>query len=381
MPVFINWWDIGKNQNLHLSRTELTFLVQKALDNYGSLHELGKEIGHPTGIYSKLKYCNQGITVNLLMKILDSLEVQYSEICKEPTLVGLHRFAQIKFPFMLSPVFGQILAHTFFDGYADDYIFRYSNYDRQIRKEFVASISKCLKIELNIPKNVVNDIDVPVFLPRFLKSYFEINSFKGGECRIPKRFIELVAVNSDFGWFFLKGAFLDEGTISGKQIWIVRGIKNRPLAEGLVKLSNILGLHTEIKETKLGYYSVKLLNQSYSAFYHKIDNKFFVNVDKWGRIRKKISSFKKYKSIKQKSYIDCKNILSLAKQKGNITLKNVCANLNMSKSSCYFKLNCLVYFGNLGVVKVGKENIYVFQNDVANSEININEIRRNYNWR
>ncbi len=381
MSIHVQWWEIGDTQNLHLSGKDLDLIVSEMRDKHFSPLQFGKIIGCGTGIYSKLIYRSQGITVALLKKMLDPLEIKYSAVCRDKVLIGKSKFAELVFPFELNPVFGELLANSFFDGYCDNYIFRYSNYDKQIRKEFVLAVSECVKIDLNAPKNIKLYIDSPVFLACFLKNYFKVGSFLGKACRIPVLFSDIIRMNPEFGWYFLKGAFLDEGSISGRQLWVVRGIKNKPMAQDLVELCAFFGISSEIKETKKNYFSVKICKNSYQIFTKNISTKFFNPVGKWEKVVEKTRLFEKSLAPKIKLYSDCKSILILAEEKKRLFLREVMAHFFMSESAAYARIKLLCYTGNLTKIGVGKKTSYLHVSSILPKEIVLNDMRRKYNWR
>ena len=249
----VNWWEIGNNQNLHLNLNDIDLLNKIIIEKYGSLYIISKKLSLGTALYNKLKYNNQGITICLLKKILSELEISFEKIGKFPIKVGKRKFIETKFPLEIKPSLGQIFANSIFDGYADKNIMRYSNYDVQLREEFcqcVNSFIENVKIPINKPDNFERDIDLPSLIPQLLMSVLSVETFLGNKCRIPECFIELIKKEQKYGWYFLKGAYLDEGTISSGEVIILTGIKNKFLVEDTQKIAKMLGLSTKIRTKK-----------------------------------------------------------------------------------------------------------------------------------
>lgn len=129
----------------------------------------------------------------------------------------------------------------------------------------------------NAPKNFTRDIDLPAIIPRLLIKFFNARTFYSSSCRIPNSLFRLAKQNNDYGFYFLKGAYLDEGSISGGQLWIVRSIKNKPLARDIVKLCGILDIKCRLKlsSKKLNGYSVGVKKESFDVFFNNIQRLFW----------------------------------------------------------------------------------------------------------
>lgn len=380
--VEINWYNIGNDQNLHLSTSELKYIEDKIESKFGSLLKLGRKLNAGTSIYTKIKYKEQGITAKFLKEILDALKMPYNEIGKQPVKIGRYNYVCLKFPFDLDPKYGQILSHAFFDGYCDNYVLRYSNYSNDIREEFCLIVNSIINVKVHNPDNVKLYINLPVFVPRFLKNVFRVTDFHGSTCRIPSAFFGMVKKNPKFGWYFLKGAYIDEGTISGKQIWIARGIKNKVLAQNIVRLSRLLSLNTELKEVQKGYFGVKLAERDYLKFHSNIDELFiFKKVAKWQKLSDKIHKWLKYKEKEKKLIEDCKKIITCVKKTGQLTTKEISEICKIPPSTAFFRAHFLIFNGNLEKKRIGKKNIYLFNNEEISNIPNQNDMRRFFGWR
>jgi len=385
--MLIDWWEIGDEQNLRINPKELDLLYKIIIKKYRSLYNFTKNLPYSSGsLYTKLKYKGQGITVALLKKILYKLDIPLEKIGNLPIKVGKRKLIEAKFPIEIDPPLGQVLANAFFDGYADDYIMRYSNYDPEIRREFRLSITNAIKgakVPINKPENIERDIDLPVFIPKLLKSLWRVSTFLGDKCRIPKQFIQLVKQEKKWGWYFLKGAYLDEGTISGGEVLILTGIKNRLLVEDTQKLAKILGLSTKIREKKArkGYYELKLKASSVEKFYKNISNLYFTKVGKWKRVSEILKRQKILKKRLQKIKEDYKKILRVCRKKGKITISEIKKICGLPESTAYFRVNLLVYTQNLEK-RNERKNEYICKNEKLPSPLpTINEMRRRFGWR
>lgn len=93
---------------------------------YGSLNELGKEIGVSTLLYNKFGRKMQGIKVSLLMTVLNKLALPLKQFNEYVYAIGLNKGVKsMRFPVKLGPALGELFAHILFDGYADASILRY----------------------------------------------------------------------------------------------------------------------------------------------------------------------------------------------------------------------------------------------------------------
>jgi len=385
--MITNWWEIGDNQNLWVNPKEFDVLVSIILNKYGSLSMFAEKLMIPRStFYNKLKYKNQGITVSLLKRILCELNIPFQEMCKFPINIGKYKLVKAKFPIEIKPSLGQVFANSLFDGYADRYIMRYSNYDPEIREEFcrgVINFIKGVNIPINIPKNFERDIDLPTFVPQLLQSILSVDTFLGDKCRIPKPFFEIVKKEENFGWYFLKGAYLDEGTISSNEILILTGIKNKPLVEDAQKIAKILGLLTKIrsKRSRPGYYELKLSAISTEKFYENVSNLFFTQVAKWDSVGEIIGKRKVVEERKKRIKEECENILKACKEKGKLTFSEIRQNCKLPESTLYFRLQLLVYNGNLYKKRNGKRSEYIFKSNKLSPLPTINIMRRRFGWR
>jgi hypothetical protein len=271
----VDWWELDDNEILLLNDQTIDFLLSEIKRKYRSLNWFRRKLNIGMEIYHSLKYKNQGISVSHLKKILKELKLTFDII--NENVVGIGKYKSLKntkFPIKISPYWGELLAHSFFDGYADKFVMRYSNYDANNRKEFVLLVKRIFgnNIAINKPDNYERNIDLPPTVPRLLSKFFGIKVFYSKRCRISKKFFDLVKEDNRIGYYFLKGAFIDEGSITGGQIFIVRGIKNRKLAKDVEKLSKLLELNTGIKKSnkKLFGYSVVLYRDSWESFYEII---------------------------------------------------------------------------------------------------------------
>ncbi len=267
--MLVNWWEIGDDQYLQVSNQMLSKIYTEVKRQYGSLFSFTKSLGFkPERLYNCFKYKKQTITVGMFKIVLKKLNLPFTMLNDQIIAIGAYKkLVNLKFPLKLGPEYGELLAHAFFDGYADSYVLRYSNYDQQIRSEFLELVKRLGlgKIDANVPKNPKRDIDLPNFIPRLLSSVFNVPTFYSDKCRIPKRFFEMVKRDNLFGWYFIKGAYLDEGTVTGGQIFIVRGIKNYQLAKDTLKLCNLLRLSARIRLTNEDAYSICILKDSYDV--------------------------------------------------------------------------------------------------------------------
>lgn len=378
----INWWTIGDSQNLTLDNEELDFIKEKIEEKFGSLDRLGKELSVDTALYNKFEYKTQGISVILLKKILKKIGMPYHKIGNKPIKVGRYNHVVLKFPIRFNPEYGEILAHAFFDGYADNYSYRYSNYDPNTREEFLSIVRKAIdgEITVNKPTDITRDIDLPSFVPKLLKSIFCVKTFYSDKCSIPMRFFNLVRKNKLLGWYFLKGAYIDEGTTTGCQIWIVRGIKNKKLATDVCRLADLLGISTKIKLVKSDYYyGVVLANESCEKFYKKVSVLTEKKPKKWVALKGKIEKSRIYQKRKNKVIDDCKKILSMV-SKRDITMGDIQNICDIPPSTAFFRVYLLIFNGNVGKRKKGKKNIYfLISKDLSNLP-NQNEMRREFGW-
>jgi hypothetical protein len=383
--VLINWYQLYDREIIHLRPSFLTYLKNLIEKKY-TLSAFGKLIGTSAALlYNKFKYQNQGITVKLLKKILLELKIPLSQVSSYIYAVGRYKsIVNISFPFIIEPFFGELLAHSFFDGYADDFYLRYSNYDLGIRKEFIDIAKNINGIKINAPKNFRCDIDLPAIVPRLLKLVFNITSFYSKKCRISNKFFHIVKQNNDFGWYFLKGAFLDEGTITGGQIWVVRGIENKKLAKDVSKLAKLLGLKTRIQLTNkyLRAYSVCIKESSYELFCDKIVKITKYRCKKILKLLDKTERFYRMKQREMKVKEDCKKIISYMKTRGEITITDISKVCNVCQSSASARAYLLLETKNLKLIRNGKRVSFALNLDRLPDRLpSINEIRRSLGWR
>ena len=278
--ILINWWLLNKDEILHLSETFIKIITKKIKTKSKNFNKFRIKIGLGREIYQSLVYRKQGISVKALVKILQELDIPLKNASKEIIAIGRYKCAQnLKFPISVTPQWAELLAHAFFDGYADKYIMKYSNYDANTRKEFVDLVRNIFdeKVRINCPKSYLRDINLPSIVPRLLTKFFNVQTFYSKKCRIPTQIFQLTKSDKKFGYYFLKGAFIDEGSITGGQIWIVRGIGNKFLADDIVKLCSILGIKTRVQRSikNKEYFSVGVCSESFERFYTNVRDLFF----------------------------------------------------------------------------------------------------------
>ncbi|MBN2067255.1 MAG: hypothetical protein JW744_02195, partial [Candidatus Diapherotrites archaeon] len=311
----------------------------------------------------------------------------YVAIGKDPIVVGYYTLTKLKFPLSFSPIYGQILGHAFFDGYCDASILRYSNYDKQIRTEFCSSVEKALNgLKINLPKTPKQDINLPVFAVRLLRNIFAVKEFYGSTCRLPKSFFSLVRKNNLFGWYFLKAAYLDEGTITGHGVWIVRSLKNKGLCKDIVALSNILNLSVDLKQTNKEAYSVRVKKDSLISFFNNVSKLILVGgLSKWAKVADKVLLWQNYENScnlrKIRVVKDCINILNCMKKAPFLTTSDVQSVCNLPSSTAFFRMHLLISTGNVSKQFLNGKNIYYLKDGDLSNLISMNEMRRSYGWR
>ena len=389
--MLINWWEIGDNQFLHLTKEVLSQIERETQKKFGSLRKFSKELNLPyTTLYSKFKEKPQGIRVRVLKQVLHILEIPLNVINNEIKNIGIQKsIKQIKFPVELSPKFGQLLAHGFFDGYVDSSIFRYSCFDPQLREEFTQLIEKLNfgRIKVNKPENCKRDIDLSDSICKFLSEVFGVSTYKSKECRIPKNFLEIVKCNKMFGYFFVKGAYLDEGTISGKQIWLVRGIHNEKMAEDLVELCKLIRLRVKGpkitgKWHEIDEYSVLIPEESYQKFEKIFMMTKITTCNKITRVIKKIENCIKTRKEENKYKDDLRIIIEKAKQKEYVTIVDTMNLCEITQHQALYRLYLLVRTENLFLVKQKGKSLFYFKKFSLPSTVpRINDIRREKGWR
>lgn len=381
----INWWEIGEEQYITLTRNYLEKLNRFIILKFGSLYKLSKILGIPApSLYNKFADKNQSMCVSLLKNILSFLNQDFSTLDLEIESLGIRDgIKNPKFPIIITSYFSELIANGFFDGYASKSIFRYSNYDIEIRNEFITLIRMLGigTVKINNPTNVERDIDLPDVIPKLLMSTFDIKSFYSRICRIPETIYNLTQEDELYSWFFIKAAYLDEGTITGGQIFLVRGVVNYELVEDLQKLCSIAGLRTEIKERNPKRYSLLVREESYPKLY-----KIFIRVmwNKCDKVEKLLRKIKKWKKIKRKQVRykrDLKLILRLAKTNQKITNGDVMNLCNVAENTARSRLCILTFLGNLKKTKRGKVNEFTFISDELRNIPKVNDIRRLLGWR
>ena len=292
MITEINWWELDDNEIFIVKSDYCDLTLGRIQSRYKNLDKFRSKLNIGLGIYHSLKYKKQGINNKTLCKVLDAIYIDFSELNDKFDAVGRFKSASFIFPIKISPYWSCLLAHSFFDGYADKYIMRYSNYDKNNRHEFTTLINRIFekKLIFNAPKNPRRDIDLPAIVPRLLNKFFNIPTFYSNKCRIPKVIFKFTKFNQEYGYQFLKGAYIDEGSISGGQIWIVRGIINKLLAQDLLKLCRILDIKVRIKlsNKKKGGYSVGVKKESFNSFYDNVNKLFWHPNKKWSKIERMI---------------------------------------------------------------------------------------------
>jgi hypothetical protein len=389
--MLLNWWEIGDNQFLHLTEEALSWIEMKIQKKFGSLHKLSKKLNlRYTTLYYKFNQKPQGIKVKLLKQVLHTLEMPLDSINKGINSVGIRKsIKQINFPVELTPRFGQLLAHGFFDGYVDTSIFKYSNYNPQIRIEFVELIKRLNlgKVKVNKPENFERDINLPDSICKLLTEVFKVTTYKSKECRTPKKFLKIVEQDKMFGYFFIKGAYLDEGTISGKQIWIVRGIHNEKLAKDIVELCKLIDLR--VKGPKItgkwhgiNEYSVLVPEESYKKFKKILTVTKITTCNKINKAIQKIEKCIRTRKRENKYKDDIKIIINKTRQQKYITTRDIMRSCGISSDQALCRLYLLVHTKNLNVIKIKGKCLYYVKNGVLPKKLpRINDIRRARGWR
>ena len=121
--------------------------------------------------------------------------------------------------------------------------------------------------------------------------------------------------------------------------------------------------------------------KSIEKFYENVSNLFFTNVDKWNRVRERVIKRRIIEERKEKVKEDCKKILQACKKKGKITLSEIKQICKLPESTLYFRVNLLVYNGNLKKKRIGKINEYALTYKRLSILPTINEMRRKFRWR
>jgi len=279
----LNWWELDDDLILHLEKKTLEYLRLFIENKFGSLYLLSLKFKMPVStFYAKLLHKNQGITARVLKMLLNELNMEYNTIDSIDAIGKFKGIKKMKFPIKIKPIWGELLAHGIFDGYVSSSQIRYSNYDPTIRKEFVDLLNELpFQVHYNFPIKVTRDIDVNDVVAKLLMQIFEIYNFYSKKALLSEKFFKMVKKNNLFGWYFLKGAFLDEGTITGGQIFIVRGIANERLAKQMVQLCEILNLNSFIRIHENKYYSVGIYSESFNVFYEKIK---FISLNEYTKL-------------------------------------------------------------------------------------------------
>jgi len=214
----IEWFELYDNTWVHIEDSFHTALKEKVKTIY-TKRSFDKRIGISGAYYTKTR-----MRAGLLKSVLVAVGTEIKGASDKITHLGRNKTLPVAgLPFRISPIWAELLAHAFFDGYADEHSMRYSNYDPEIRKEIGSMSEKIGIMGVNVPVNHKNDIGLPEVVPKMLMSIFHTYCFGSKTCRIPKILFGLASRNDLFGWYFIKGAFLDEGTLTSGQIWIVRG--------------------------------------------------------------------------------------------------------------------------------------------------------------
>lgn len=380
--VRLQWFHLVDSLDLHLSVSLVCYLRKKIQASYTS-RQFDEVVGC-SGIYGRFSAKNPRIKVYLLKKILTELHVPLSHASHGIIALGRHRpLSKVVFPYKIAPAWGELLSHAFFDGYADEHSLRYSNYDLDIRREFLC-LSKQLSISgISIPKNYKNDITVPEAVPKLLNSIFAVENFYSKECRIPKRLFEMANKNPLFGWYFLKGAFLDEGTLTGGQIWIVRGLANKKLAMDLSDLCDLLGLKTRIQETQKNYgYSVGLRNESYEKFYANVMKLTRFNCKKILKLKDKLHAHHEARARVTKIDSDCRKIINYLNTHPFVQTSQIKKLCGVSDLPALVRLKLLLRTKNIKSVGTGKCTQYILISGELPCELpGVNEVRRSCGWR
>jgi hypothetical protein len=194
----LQWYDLDDDLVMFLHKRYVKKLHLKIKSRYS--HKNFDKLVGCKGQYYRFYYTRCRLRKKILRKTMELIGINLDQASKHIKALGYNSSIQAPlFPYKVDPLWGEILAHGFFDGYVDPHIMRYSNYDIGIRKEFVM-ISKRLGISnINIPANYKNDINLPSPVPRMLKSIFGTKDFYSKTCRIPKVFFVMVQRNPLFG--------------------------------------------------------------------------------------------------------------------------------------------------------------------------------------
>lgn len=356
---------------------------------YGSLNELGKEIGVSTLLYNKFGRKMQGIKVSLLMTVLNKLALPLKQFNEYVYAIGLNKGVKsMRFPVKLGPALGELFAHILFDGYADASILRYSNYDAEIRREFIKLINQLNlgQVRVNAPKNFKRDINLPDCFPKLISAVLGIHEFHSDIATIPNKFYEFVKEEPLFGWYFIKGAFLDGGSLTGGQIWILRGVTNRALIEGMKRICELVNMKvgemiTNRNRSPLGC-GLYVRGDSYEAFNEILRNTMWGSCDKVRKTFEKVKKRRVCKERERKVMTDCKHIVEVVKKDGYVTLSAVKMICGVSDNPALARLLMLSSLGVLVRQRVRKEIRYsIAKNDLSEKLPSLNTIRRNAGWR
>lgn len=378
----MDWFELNCNSVLNL-RPEFVFLIFRTLKCYHTFNSFDCSIGI-SGLSIRFKSGQTKIRVVTLKKVLRELKIPFYKASSNISSLGRNdSIRNTRFPFIIRPLWGALLAHSFFDGYADEFTLRYSNYDLDIRKEFVNLTKEARISGVNCPDNFRNDINVSGTVSRMLKVIFNVNSFYSKECRLSERFFNIVKKCNLFGWYFLKGAFLDEGSLTSGQIWIVRGITNRSLAFDLVRLCGMLGLKTRIQETYKDYaYSVGLHHQSFVLFYLYVNRLTKYKGKKMLKLKKRIRIHVLKKKHQAKISSDFRLILNYLATHSSISTSEISKLCRVSDLPALLRAKLLLKNRNIKNVGVGKFSRYILISRKAlMPKLNLNLVRRELGWR
>jgi hypothetical protein len=274
----IDWWNLRSRQKVHIDGHALD-LIQEALKRKDlSCYSVVRKFDN-VNLYSFFKGPNKGsIARSTLMLLCFWVGVDIENITGHILSIGKRRrYVGANFPLTVTPVWASLLGHSFFDGYTDRYMIRYSQYEEVHRNEYVSDVVKIFGkgMPINIPDNYERDIDLPQTAEELLLLAFNAQNTYSKECRIPPVLFRLTCKDPMYGWYFLKAAFIDEGTVCGGSLHVVRGVRNKGLAEDIQKLCDCLRIETKVsvsnKNDKLGNgYTVRLYSRSLDRFYRNV---------------------------------------------------------------------------------------------------------------
>ncbi|MFH0885293.1 MAG: hypothetical protein V1861_06290 [Candidatus Micrarchaeota archaeon] len=357
--------------------------LSKQISTRQSQRDFDRLIG-VSGIATRFSAGNRRVKVRHLKKVLSVLGIDFSHA--SDAIVGLGRNSSlrpVRFPYRLSPLWGELLAHAFFDGYADSHGMRYSNYDLGIRQE-CAYIARTLGVgNIHLPQNYKYDVGLPEIIPKMLTSIFKVRSFYSKECRIPAQFFHMAKKEPLFGWYFLKGAFLDEGTITGGQIWVVRGLVNKAMVRDLIILCKLLGMKTRLQETKRDYaYSVGIPHASFERFYSNLSLITRYPCKKMRSLGEKIEKHRAHKKRTSNVKADCRMILDYLCEHQQIQTSQIKKLCGVSDLPALTRAKILMKTKNIRNIGSGKKSRYAMISSELPDELpRINKIRRELGWR